>query len=230
MPFEITVISSFFLGGYLTKSAQGNSIQAQSIPSFAYFREWLFPIEYVQQRHRVTCSVDPHQRSDPGPALGALKVTFDLFRPNEEKTAVTGLSSVVDQLSIVVEIFLNSSPRLQCSDSSASNAPRRPNCISRRQRHASPYVAKGRIAVDCAARLQKYRPNTINIGPASALATVAELRRSATVSPEEPRVSRELRTDSWPVSCERPSFDLKKVGTTISGFCDERDPARVPKR
>jgi hypothetical protein len=66
--------------------------------------------------------------------------------------------SVVDQLSIIVKVFLNSSPGPQCSESSASNAPRRPNCISRRQRHASTRVAKGWIAVDCAALLQKYRP------------------------------------------------------------------------
>jgi len=41
MPFEITVISYFF-GVCLTQSAQRNSIQAQTIPSFGYFREPLF--------------------------------------------------------------------------------------------------------------------------------------------------------------------------------------------
>jgi hypothetical protein len=107
--------------------------------------------------------------------LGVLKVTFDLFRSNEGKTAVKGLSCVVDQLSIIVKVFLNSSPGPQFSDSSAS---------------ASTRVAKGRIAVDCAARLQKQRPNTVNIGPASMLATGAELKKRATVSPEEPWVSR----------------------------------------
>jgi hypothetical protein len=122
--------------------------------------------------------------------LGVLKVTFDLFRSNEGKTAVKGLSCVVDQLSIIVKVFLNSSPGPQFSDSSASDALRRPNCISRWQRHASTRVAKGRIAVDCAARLQKQRPNTVNIGPASMLATGAELKKRATVSPEEPWVSR----------------------------------------
>ena len=202
----------------LTQSAQRNSIQAQTIPSFGYFREPLFPIEYVQQGHRVACSVVPHRRPDPGPALGALKVTFDLFRPNEGKTAVKGLSSVVDQLSIIVRVFLNSSPGPQCSDSSASEAPRRPNCISRRQRHANTPVARGGIAVDCAARLQKYKPNTVNIGPASALAKVAELRKRAPVSPEEPWVSRGPRTDSRPVSCERFSFHSKMVELRFGDF------------
>jgi hypothetical protein len=131
--------------------------------------------------------------------LGVLKVTFGLFRSNEGKTAVKGLSSVVDQLSIIVKVFLNSSPGPQCSDSSASNAPRRPNCISRRQRHASTRVAKSRIAVDCAARLQKYRPILSTSAHASALAWVAELRKRSTVGPEEPRVSRGPRTDSRPV-------------------------------
>jgi hypothetical protein len=64
-------------------------------------------------------------------------VTFDLFRPNEGKTAVNGLSRVVDQLSILVKVFLNSLPGPHCADSSASSVPRRPNCISRLQRHAS---------------------------------------------------------------------------------------------
>ncbi|MGB6686270.1 MAG: hypothetical protein WBE76_00340, partial [Terracidiphilus sp.] len=62
-----------FLGGCLTQSAQGNSIQAQSIPSFAYFRDPLFPIEYAQQRHRVACIVVPHRRPDPVPALALLR-------------------------------------------------------------------------------------------------------------------------------------------------------------
>jgi hypothetical protein len=70
----------------------------------------------------VACSVVPHRRSDPGPALGALKVTFDLSRPDEGKTAVKGLSGVVDQLWIIVKVFLNSSPGPQYADSSASNA------------------------------------------------------------------------------------------------------------
>ena len=88
----------------LTQSAQGNSIQAQSIPGAPYFREALFPIEYVQHRHRVTCSVVPHRQLDPGPELGAVQVTFDLFRPNAGQTGIKGLSSVVDPLSTVVKV------------------------------------------------------------------------------------------------------------------------------
>jgi hypothetical protein len=72
--------------------------------------------------------------------------------------------------------------------------------------------------------------NPVKIGPASALARVAELRKRATVSPEEPWVSRGPRADSWPVSCERFSFDSKMVGIAIWGFRDERDPARVRER
>ena len=53
----------------------------------------------------MACSGVPHRRPDPGPALGALKRTFDLFRPNEGKTAVKRLSSRVDQLSIIVKVF-----------------------------------------------------------------------------------------------------------------------------
>jgi hypothetical protein len=37
--------------------------------------------------------------------LGALKMTFDLFRPNEGETAVKRLSCQVDQLSIIVKVF-----------------------------------------------------------------------------------------------------------------------------
>ena len=51
-----------------------------------------------------------------------------------------------------------------------------------------------------------------------ALARVAELRKRATVSPEEPWVARGPRTDSRPVNCERFSFDSKMVGTAIWGF------------
>jgi hypothetical protein len=107
MPFEITVIS--FLWGVFDATARGKSIQAQSIPSFAYFREPFFLLEYVPQRHRTGCSVVPQRRPERNRVRHcAHLVTFDLFPPNQGKAAVKRLSSVVDQLSIVVMVLLNS--------------------------------------------------------------------------------------------------------------------------
>jgi hypothetical protein len=100
--------------------------------------------------------------------LGALKVTFDLFRPYEEKTTVKDFSSVVDQLSIVVKVFLNSSPGPHSSDSGASNPQGVRIVFHGGNATPVPQVAKGRVAVDCAARLQKLRP---------ILSTWAELAR-----------------------------------------------------
>jgi hypothetical protein len=118
-------------------------------------------------------------------------MTFDLFRPNEGETVVKRLSSLVDQLSINVKVFLNSLPGPQFSDSSAGNAPRRPNCISRRLRYASTRVEKGRRSRLIALPGSKScKPNAVNIGPASAPATVAVLKKRVTESPEEPWVPR----------------------------------------
>ena len=158
-------------------------------------------------------------------------MTFDLFRPNEGETVVKRLSSLVDQLSINVKVFLNSLPGPQFSDSSAGNAPRRPNCISRRLRYASTRVEKGRRSRLIALPGSKScKPNAVNIGPASAPATVAVLKKRVTESPRRTLGPKGPGTDSRPVSWERFIIHSRKVGTAIWGFCLEPDPARVPER
>jgi hypothetical protein len=100
----------------------------------------------------------PHRLPDPGPALSALKVTFDPLRPNGVRPAVTGLSGVVGSAVIpferltkflaptaVIGIEREQNPKASELYLTAPAPRQYPRC-------------KDRNAVDCAARLQKYRP------------------------------------------------------------------------
>jgi hypothetical protein len=180
----------------------------------------------------VACSVVPHRRArpSPGPALSALKVTFDLFRPNEGKTAVKGLSIVVDQLSIIVKVFLNSSPGPQCSDLKARAMPRGVRIVFHGD-NATPVpelqkAGSQLIALPGCRSTDHYCQH----GPSPRAGKGSRAEETRDRKPRRTLGLKGPRTDPGPVNCERFSFDSRMVGTAIWGFCDERGPARVPER
>lgn len=147
MPFEITVIS--FLEGWLTQSAQETRFRRSPFRR-ANYRGPLFPIDSKQQRHRVACIGVPHRRQSPvrrWPLSGSHLNGFGRMR-GERWSKVRPMWSIGCR----VKVLQNSSHRPSQFGREREPCLEASELYCTRQRHANTRVAKGRIAVDGAAR------------------------------------------------------------------------------